>query len=297
MKNTVLIIGNGFDMDLGINLSFLKWRNSHHCLSYELSKSNPKGDLWNDFEKSLREAILAYHNGTTSSDIQAKDINLFWQGFWKFFSVFFSEETQDYPDIRTVKENCAYDVLKHLNESSVVFTFNYTYPYEYVNLPPICEFNFVHGRYIKDYFVGGMAMMIQSHNMILGIDYKRMPQQIISNKYLAPIIKKQNPSFEESGIETALDEAENVIFFGHSLGITDSDYFDEFFSKIANDESLCKRIFIITLDQDSYSNIIESAKLWGVDFDRLSKSNIEVIPIFTSLGINQATFKGMLSLL
>lgn len=297
MKNTVLIIGNGFDMDLGINLSFSKWRNSHHCLSYELSKSNPKGDLWNDFEKSLREAILAYHNGTTSSDIQDKDINLFWQGFWIFFSVFFSEETQDYPDIRTVKENCAYDVLKHLNESSIVFTFNYTYPYEYVNLPPMCEFNFVHGRYYKDDFVDGMAMMIQSRNMILGIDYKRMPQQIISNKYLAPIIKKQNPSFEESGIETALDEAENVIFFGHSLGITDSDYFDEFFSKIANDESLCKRIFIITLDQDSYSGIIESVKLWGVDFDRLSKSNIEVIPIFTSLGIDQATFKDMLSLL
>lgn len=212
MKNTVLIIGNGFDMDLGINLSFSKWRNCHHCLSYELSKSDPKGDLWNDFEKSLRESILAYYNGTISSDIDDKDINLFWQGFWKYFSVFISGETKDYPDNRSVKENCAFKVLKHLNESSNVFTFNYTYPYEYVNLPSKCKFNFVHGRYYKDYFVDGMAMMVQSRNMILGIDYKRMPQQIRSNKYFAPIIKKQNPSFEESGLETALNEAETVIF-------------------------------------------------------------------------------------
>lgn len=297
MYNTVLIIGNGFDIDLGINLSFSKWRNSSHCLSYELSKSNPKGDSWNDFENSLRESILEYYNGTISADVDDKIINLFWQGFWKYFSVFFSEETKDYPDIKSVKENCAFEVLKHLNESSNVFTFNYTYPYEYVNLPQRCEFNFVHGRYYKDSFVDGMTMMVQSHNMILGIDYKRMPQQIITNKYLAPIIKKQNPSFIESGIETALNEAENIIFFGHSLGITDSDYFDEFFSNIAKDESICKRIFIITLDQNSYSCIIESAKLWGVDFDILSKLNVEIIPIFTSLGVDQSTFKGMLSLL
>lgn len=57
MGNTVLIIGNGFDMDLGIELTFRKWRNCHHCLTYELSKSNPKGELWNDFENTLREYI------------------------------------------------------------------------------------------------------------------------------------------------------------------------------------------------------------------------------------------------
>lgn len=187
--------------------------------------------------------------------------------------------------------------MKQLTESSKVFSFNYTYPYEYVNLSPKCVFNFVHGRYHKDYFVDGMLMMVQSHNMILGIDYKRIPQQIRSNEYFAPIIKKQNPSFKETGIETALIEAENVIFFGHSFGITDSDYFDEFFSKIENNESPCKRIFIITRDLNSYSHIIESAKLWGVDLHRLSKSKVEIIQIFSSLGVDQSTFKEMLSLL
>lgn len=296
MGNTVLIIGNGFDMDLGIELTFRKWRNCPHCLSYELSKSSPKGELWNDFENTLREDILAYHNGSLSPDIKDSDINLFWQGFWKYFSVFFSEETRDYPETKRVQENCAFEVLKQLTESSKVFSFNYTYPYEYVNLPPKCVFNFVHGRYHKDYFVDGMLMMVQSHNMILGIDYKRIPQQIRSNEYFAPIIKKQNPSFKETGIETALIEAENVIFFGHSFGITDSDYFDEFFSEIENNESPCKRIFIITRDQNSYSHIIESAKLWGVDLDRLSKSKVEIIQIFSSLGVDQSKFKEMLSL-
>lgn len=297
MRKTVLIIGNGFDMDLGINLSFSKWRSSHYCLSYELSKSSPKGNLWNDFEKVLRDYIFAYYNGTIDADIKDKDINLFWQGFWKYFSVFFSEETKDYPDTKQVKENCAFEVLKHLTESSVVFSFNYTYPYEYVNLPPKGDFIFVHGRYYKDYFVDGRAMMVQSSNMILGIDYKRIPPQIISNKYFAPIIKKQNPSFEESGIEHALLEAENIIFFGHSLGITDSDYFDDFFNKIPYLDNLHKSVYIITLNQHSYDCIIETSKQWGVDWERVSKCNIEVIPIFTSLGIEQSKFKEMLTLL
>lgn len=272
MNNTVIILGNGFDMDLGLGLTFSKWRKSHYCLGYELSKSSPKGNLWNDFEKSLRDVIFAYYNGSLEPDITDKDINLFWQGFWKYFSVFFSEKTKDYPDKKCVKENCAFEVLKHLTESSRVFTFNYTYPYEYVNLPPKCEFTFVHGRYYKDYFVGRMAMMVQSRNMILGIDYKRIPQQILSNKYFAPIIKKQNPSFEESGIETALEESENVIFFGHSFGITDSDYFDDFFSKISMAKSKCRRIYILTLDQDSFDRLVESAKAWGVDWNSIKKT-------------------------
>lgn len=86
-----------------------------------------------------------------------------------------------------------------------------------------------------------------------------------------------------------------VILFGHSLGITDSDYFDDFFNKISNIDNRCKRIYIITLNQQSYDCIIESSKQWGVDWDRLSKSKIEVIPIFTSLGIEQSKFKEMLS--
>lgn len=297
MGKNVIIIGNGFDMDLGINLSFAKWRNHHLCLGYELDRFNPRGELWNDFESALRESILESVNRIANTETRAQEINLFWQGFWKYFSVFFSEETKNFPNFNSVKENCAFEVLKHLNESSKVFTFNYTDPYEYVKLLAKCEFTFIHGRYYKDYFVDGLAMMVQSSNMIVGIDYKRIPQQIINNKYFRPIIKKLNSSFEESGIEKSLSEAENVIFFGHSLGITDSDYFDEFFSNITKSNCPCKCIYIVTLNPQSYTNIIESTKQWGVDWDRLVEFKIEVIPIFTILGIDQPEFKEMLSLL
>lgn len=297
MGKSVIVIGNGFDMDLGINLSFSEWRKRDLCLGYELDKINPKGYLWNDFEFSLRESIIDCFINKANSEKRANDINLFWQGFWKYLSVFFSEVTKDFPDLMSVNENCAFEVLKHLNESSKVFTFNYTYPYEYVKLPAKCEFTFIHGRYYKDYFVDGSAMMVQSHNMIIGIDYKRIPQQIINNKYFRPIIKKLNSSFEESGIEQSLAEAENVIFFGHSLGITDSDYFDEFFSNITKTNCPCKRIYIVTFNPQSYTNIIESTKQWGVDWDRLAECKIEVIPIFTILGVDQPEFKEMLSLL
>lgn len=216
MIKSLLIIGNGFDQDLGINLSFGKWRNSHHCLSYEFSRNQPKGDLWNDFEKMLRNLILEHGEKCDNTKL-AKEINLYWQGFWKYFSLFFSEETKDLPEKKSVNENCAFEVLKALNESSCVYTFNYTYPYEYTNLKPKCQFNFVHGRYYKDYFVGMQPMMLQSENMIMGIDYERIPQTIKENLYIKPIIKKLNPHFEDSFIEDTLKNAENVIFFGHGL--------------------------------------------------------------------------------
>lgn len=295
MKKSVLIIGNGFDQDLGINLSFKEWRKSHYCYSQEYSRVQPKGDLWNDFEKTLRETILSVDEESCTSEDITKDLNLYWYGFWKYISVFFSEVTKDFPDNKSVVENCAFEILKKLNELSCVYTFNYTYPYEYTNLPQKCEFNFVHGRYFKDYFVGMQAMMIQSPNMIIGIDSKRIPSYIKENKLLGSIIKKQNSQFKESHIENALSETENVIFFGHSLGITDSDYFDEFFYNLGTNK--CKRIYFVTYNQDSFNDIKNASAEWGVDWEELNSKNIEIIPIFTSEGINQSKFQELLSLI
>lgn len=295
MSNSVLILGNGFDNDLGLHLNFSKWRKSHHCLSHEFSRSNPKGDLWNDFERSLRDLVLDFNAGNCEPTVTANKINLYWQGFWKYLSVFFSEETKDFPDKISVKENCALEVLKRLSSTSCVYTFNYTYPYEYTYIPPLCEFKFVHGRYYKDYYVGNWPMMVQSSNMIIGIDSKRIPLKIKQDEFLSTLIKRQNKNYKDSGIEKNLMNSENIIFFGHSLGITDSDYFDDFFSNIMT--SKCQRIYFVTYNKESYNKIKKTSSEWGVDWELLYGDDIKIIPIYTSNGINQPEFKEMLSLL
>ena len=290
--DTIIILGNGFDRDLGFDLTFKSYRNNHLCGAHELDKLNPKGDKWSDFETELRSCILDWKSDLPNAEDRANDINKYWQYFWKFFSVFITEQTQDYPLKKEVNKNCAYELLETLKSNNIVYTFNYTYPYEYTTLKPICEFKFVHGRYYKDGFTD-MAIMSQSPQMILGIDYELIPAELRENDYFKPIIKKNHPEFKGTDIKEKLSKASTVIFFGHSLGITDSDYFKKFFEDLQNNKNQCERVFIITLDKCSYEGIIERAKTWGVDL----KGNDKIIPIYTDKGPNSRDFKKVLSYL
>jgi NAD-dependent SIR2 family protein deacetylase len=297
MSKTLLVLGNGFDLDLGIELTLKKYRESSHCLSYEFDKCHPKGDCWNDFEETLRQTMIDWCNSSRDEET-AKSINLFWRGFWRYFSAFFTENTQDYPETKSVKHNYAYAVLQHLNSNSSVYTFNYTFPYDYVNDEAPCDFKFVHGRYHKDTFKKEMATMLQSHEMILGIDNEHIPTEIKNNEYLRPIIKQLNTHFKDSGIVSELCNAETVIFFGHSLGITDADYFDKFFSMIFQNTSVCKTIYIVTYDSNALSNIIENVKSWGGgDITCLYKYGVRFIPIYTEEKNMPPEFFEMLNLL
>lgn len=297
MAGTVLIIGNGFDMDLGINLSFKSYRSSHYCLAYELDKLNPKGDKWNDFERELRKCILEYEDYSSNPENRAKDINLFWQGFWKYFSAFFTETTEKYPTELQVEENCAFEVLRAITTETEVFTFNYTYPYEYTQIEPKNVFKFIHGRYYKDSFSDNMLIMSQSQNMILGIDCSRIPEKIKVNEYFRPIIKQYNQSFIETNVREALNEAQNIIFFGHGLGICDSDYFEHFFNNIENGNAKCKTIYIVTYKEIDFEEIKKSTLEWGVNLNNLKFNGVSLIPVYTSLGNEQQSFIDMLKLL
>ena len=166
---TTLILGNGFDSDLGIDISFKTYRSSHHCLAYELDRFNPKRDDWNDFETELRNVISEWTPYSKNSLQRAKDINLFWIGFWRYFSPFITEQTKIYPD-KHVKENCAYEILKLLDNRISVYTFNYTNPYEFTNIKQVCDFKFIHGRYYYDKYIGYYPIMSQSQNLIIGIN-------------------------------------------------------------------------------------------------------------------------------
>lgn len=48
MEKTLIILGNGFDLDLGLNLSFEAYCNNPLCFAY-------KGKRWSDFENYIRK--------------------------------------------------------------------------------------------------------------------------------------------------------------------------------------------------------------------------------------------------
>lgn len=291
MKEVVTILGNGFDRNLGINLSFGAYCRCPKCLAYVEHDEDEKP--WGDFENDIRNKILAWYDNRT--DEVAKSISEEWLVFKVNFSYFFTWATsKEKLSIDTF--SCAYQMLKNFSEKSEVYTFNYTNPYEYVQLNCTKEFIHVHGRYYRYTFRKNTMTMSQSSNMIVGIDYKRIPQSVHDNCCLSPIIKQRNPSFHKTDIEEKLLNVKTIIFFGFSMGITDSDYFDEFFTIITNETSICKTIYYIIDSEKELNKFKENLNRMGYDYSVIER-HVKIIPIYTRQEFDNENFKRVLSLI
>lgn len=91
--------------------------------------------------------------------------------------------------------------------------------------------------------------------------------------------KVMDDSFRPPDIPTALDNADEVIFFGHSLGENDRQYFERFFTKqVSGGNPKEPYIFIFTRDSNSKIEIKRSLK--NLTGDRLSLLYSTNQPIF-----------------
>ena len=98
-------------------------------------------------------------------------------------------------------------------------------------------------------------------------------------------------------LNEAMMSAENIIFFGHSMSITDSDYFEDFFHGIIDGLIADKGFFFITKDSNGLSDIKEHMSEWEIDFDKLNNSTNKISVIFTDDGIDDENFKRCLDML
>lgn len=129
-----------------------------------------------------------------------------------------------------------------------IYTFNYT------NLRQIAKqlhigidfsFEYVHGS-------------IEKRNAILGVEDKTDLQPGFSFLY-----KTFNRNYESHHIQYDLLEADEVVFFGHSLGINDYHYFQQFFRRQSAEELIrdhSKRITIFTYDEESRISLMEQLR-------------------------------------
>lgn len=305
-----MILGNGFDCDWGLkyinsidengkvcqkNIG-LDFSYDSYCKYHLCPACNPKREiqLWSGFENYIRQKVLTWYKEYRTESF-AIEINEEWRAFKSVFSFFFQNQL-DKQNVQINKDSCAYAFLNNFSDKSKVYTFNYTYPYEFdvVGIHPKKEFTYVHGRYYRDSFRKDMMTMSQSPCMIVGIDYKRIPQSVHDNYWLSPIIKQRNPSFHKTDIEEKLLNAKTVIFFGFSMGITDSDYFDEFFAAITKGISICEVIYYITLNESGFDTFKENIRKMGYDYSSI-ESQVKITPIYTSQGVENEDFKSVLS--
>lgn len=343
----VLIIGNGFDLDLGLNTSYKAFWESECCPKgypapiIKHLNSSWNGNLdsvkWYDLENELllyykqfeqshqipdvydsdegefikyflpSDPIVGHYNEYENQieSLKKKKLIQVDTGFGCYISIPNLEDLRLSPTQRDVKalslindglcnylsevvntgvntKSIAYYVLAAIKESmdngasTKIYSFNYTplpSPYDN-NLSNVLYY--VHGRCSKKNIIVGT----QDYNYSKEYDFLQ---------------KSFDPKYNPPSLVYDMLEADEVIIFGHSLGLNDSQYFKAFFKQqISSDHPQKKRITIFTRDKYSVNELKRSlnqitdynlSALYGLnDFefiktDKLS-NNIELFHAF-----------------
>lgn len=277
--HTLIILGSGFDLDLGLENSCRDFSKSHYC-------PTTGNEKWSDFEGTLRDEVIKWY-AAGKQELAAKTLNELWQVYVKNISWFFTDKSDKF---KCNKNTCAYKFLKRLRPTAKtkVYTFNYTNPYEYIDFPQLKEFTHVHGRHYRDTFNKAPMVISQGHEIILGID-ECIPQDGLSNPNIHALVKKNHPIYKDTDIISDLSKAKNVIIYGFAMGTIDYDYFEEFFKSIKNGESPCENLYYVTYNKASFEDFLIILKEKG-----FKTSCIKLTPIYTKYGPKNRKFRKML---
>lgn len=313
-KSIVLVLGNGFDLDLGLRTSYKDFWESDYCpksypapLIKHLNEKWPDSldkVKWYDLENELLEyfkgiknysehpddlvsesemEFLKYYNPNRTSvkghypryqeeinSLQQKNLLYLDMGWGAYMTIPYLDDLRHSPVWRDKKafmlikdglrkyiteisksipdiEGCAFNVLFAISRAMEqgdyvnIYTFNYTklhHPYG-SNLSNITHH--VHGT-CED---GKIIIGTQDSNVF--------------NKDYDFLQKSFDPNFSPPALVYDLLNADEIVFFGHSIGVNDRQYFKSFFKQqTTTDAPKRKRITIFTKDEKSEIEIKRS---------------------------------------
>ncbi len=288
---TIVVLGSGFDKDLGLNNSCSDFINSHYCPIPFIKKDEQEIAKWSNFEKALRDDVIEWYHSGQQEQI-AEKINLLWQVYTKNLTWFFTKKSDDFV---VNQESCACVLLKHITIDTQIYTFNYTNPSEYIKIEKTNKIVFLHGRYYRDTYDKNLMVASQGQNIIIGID-QCIPEDGLNNQYIYPLVKKHHPIYFEVRLDSKLSQAENVVLYGFSMGIVDFCYFEQFFKAILNGSSICKTIYYVTRNEKDFECFLKNLGDFGID-NMVLESKVSLIPIYTTNGTKNEDFCRMLSIL
>jgi len=279
--NTVYVLGNGFDLSLGLKTRYSDFANNKDYWPITITKKEPgietlasflerarnKDPWWFDIENLLKDYVeRGGHRCHASTD-----------------KIEIEKDKQTYIDVcqalsKYIREQCRYNekmfkqpddnqvrfvrfVEAMLNDSSsLIYDFNYTDLEGLaarLGIPKINCFH-VHGEAKDDAIVLG----INSHTKLLEQSYDFL-------------FKPNSPNFNSpTDIVYDLLSANMVVFYGHSLTEMDYGYFKDFFeqaSRFSPDKEKCK-IRIVTRDNSQKIELSRTLnQLDGIHLEDLYK--------------------------
>lgn len=288
MKQVVLIIGNGFDLDLGLPTKYSDFANSKnqewidfidltgtvnkqtyltkfvdHMLNARLYEN------WFDIEEEIFKFACTHENVPQT---QIGLIKYQFETLVERLRLYINRVAQP----QNKKDGSLAEVLLNnlnlTNRPVEIYTFNYTDCFYVSGIKKNSNINLrhLHGSLSYDMTLGGRTYGDFKMNEKLDFMYK--PTVGIWQDIL-----RQN-----------LESASEVIVFGHSLNIFDFCYFKDFLNVVVSGNQSCKHLTIICKDEKSENdikhNIDEVKRIFESDicFSKLA-NNIEIRFIYTDL--------------
>ena len=262
----ILILGNGFDLDLGLDTRYsdfaksqqwkelykeFKHTNKDNLAGFLKEKANE--DKWFSIEESLAEYAKKKIGLQDFSHVNDD----------KHFLELLEGKLEIFLDLASMytfeKDHLATRLLDLMNKKQIfdkVYTFNYI---SHDALHKWCGCNYEREvSYVHQKLYCGIVLGVGSND-------------ITDDRY-SFLRKVNHPKYSSTSIGRDLMEADEVVFFGHSLNTIDFDYFKDFFvacSQYNGTLATPTRITIIDKSDDSIQSIKNNLKSNGISVTSL----------------------------
>jgi hypothetical protein len=252
-EETLLIVGNGFDLSIGFKTSYGDFMKSSYFPHEETSnlcsylhKQYEENMGWIDIENELSE----YSRMLTTKKLNAKKYNAIldidslreeYDELKSSLKCYLQEETKR--AFGPSPDNPAKRVIDQLPAESKIISFNYT---------SIIE------RMTRDRFCASKGNLLHIHGSLAPYDdivFGVEDSAKLSKEHVF-LYKAHSPHLKVQEFSDWLNSAERIIFYGYSLGDTDRQYFEKFFRKLCSDDRTYTELVFYYYDQSSYDNLI-----------------------------------------
>lgn len=251
-EETLLIVGNGFDLAMGFKTSygdfmkspFFPKNNSTLC-SYLLKECRANMG-WIDIENELSK----YSKLLSSFEFKSEQDELKWgvtafrkqyENLKSSLKTYLCEVTKR--QFNPKPANYAKSVIEQLPSDSKIISFNYT---------SIIE------RMTRDRFCASKGNLLHIHGSLAPYDdivFGVEDSAKLSKEHVF-LYKAHSPHLKVQEFSDWLNSAERIIFYGYSLGDTDRQYFEKFFRKLCSGDRIYTELVFYYYGQSSYDNLI-----------------------------------------
>ena len=272
----VLIIGNGFDLDLGLKTGFSDFiiskdwplpsvnslEGDWDLLYYLNSRRN--GGNWFDLENLLSEFANPSKNMGQQSYLKrfvGKNKN----GYTELRNALMAYLKKEVESFKADNDSVAAFFLNHRMDAlfSSVYSFNYTH------FPTL--YNRVSGKEFKPILIpnffrfSGDSSFVHIHGSLSGESaIIGIADGIDTVEGYSFLYKTFSPFYHSCSLWYDLQEAREVIFYGHSLGPQDYHYFQDFFNRCCqvytSKREEKRRIVFITKDESCRVKLLEQIR-------------------------------------